>query len=184
MQPKSLSLLERLRQSGEPEAWERFVELYTPLLFHSALDLGLPEVEAADLVQDVFTIVVQHIRDLVFDGGQGFRSWLRTVIVSRWRDTQEQRGRQLRAAGADVPGPDSPDALWEAEYHRRLFGRALELMQAEFQPTTWRACWDFVVVGKPVTQVTAELGISEHAVHLAKGWVFRRLREELKELID
>jgi RNA polymerase sigma-70 factor (ECF subfamily) len=185
MQPKSLSLLERLRQSEDPEAWARFVELYTPLLFHWALDRGLPEVEAADLVQDIFTIVVQYLRDPTFDGGRGFRSWLRTLIVTRWLYTQEERGRQPRAAtGADLPSPDGPDAFWEAEYQHRLLGRALELMQAELEPTNWRACWECVVVGKPVTQVAAELGLSEHAVHLARGYVFRRLREELNELLD
>jgi len=36
----------------------------------------------------------------------------------------------------------------EDEYRRGLVQRALQLMQAEFEPTTWKACWECVVGGK------------------------------------
>jgi RNA polymerase sigma-70 factor (ECF subfamily) len=52
-------LLERLRRPGDPEAWGRFVQLYTPLLYHWARRLGLPRDGAADLVQEVLTLLVQ-----------------------------------------------------------------------------------------------------------------------------
>src|SRR5690349_13376275 len=48
-----VSLLERLREPAQEQAWARFVELYTPLLFHWARHIGLQEADAADLVQDV-----------------------------------------------------------------------------------------------------------------------------------
>jgi hypothetical protein len=51
----SVSLLQRLRQPHDKEAWERFVQLYTPLFFYWARRAGLREHDAADLVQDVFT---------------------------------------------------------------------------------------------------------------------------------
>lgn len=35
------SLLERLRQPGDEEAWQRFVRLYTPLLIHWAGRVGI-----------------------------------------------------------------------------------------------------------------------------------------------
>src|SRR5687768_3792442 len=44
----SLTLLERLRQPGDQEAWTRFVQLYTPLLYHWARRAGLQEQDAAD----------------------------------------------------------------------------------------------------------------------------------------
>jgi RNA polymerase sigma-70 factor (ECF subfamily) len=80
--------------------------------------------------------------------------------------------------------PGSEALFDEAEYRARLVARALELMQAEFQPTTWKACWELVVAGRPAADVARELGISENAVHLAKGRVLRRLRKELEGLLD
>ena len=52
MNTTSPSLLERLRQPAEQDAWARFVKLYTPLLYFWAHRLGLAESDAADLVQD------------------------------------------------------------------------------------------------------------------------------------
>jgi RNA polymerase sigma-70 factor (ECF subfamily) len=57
-------------------------------------------------------------------------------------------------------------------------------MQAEFQPVTWQACWQFVLLDRPATEVAAELGITVNAVYLAKSRVLRRLREELAGLLD
>jgi RNA polymerase sigma-70 factor (ECF subfamily) len=46
----SSSLLDRLRRPADAEAWARFVELYTPLLYRWARRLGLQDADAADLV--------------------------------------------------------------------------------------------------------------------------------------
>jgi RNA polymerase sigma-70 factor (ECF subfamily) len=182
------SLLERLRQPAQEQAWARFVELYTPLLFHWARHLGLQEPDAADLVQDVLTSLLQKLPEFTYDRDKSFRSWLRTVTFNRWRDNCKQRARQPLAGHADtlaaVPGPDQADAFWDEEYCRHLVGRALAVMRAEFQESTWRACWEFVTAGKPAAQVARELGITENAVYLAKGRVLRRLRDELQGLMD
>jgi RNA polymerase sigma-70 factor (ECF subfamily) len=55
------SLLERLRQPAEQEAWARFVELYTPVLFCWRRRLGLQPPDAADLVLDVFLLLVDKM---------------------------------------------------------------------------------------------------------------------------
>src|SRR5438445_6391414 len=53
----STSLLGRLRQPGERQAWQRFTELYTPLLYYWARRLGMQPSDAADLVQEVFALL-------------------------------------------------------------------------------------------------------------------------------
>jgi RNA polymerase sigma-70 factor (ECF subfamily) len=188
METTSTSLLARLRQPGQAQAWARFVELYTPLLLFWARQCGLQPADAADLVQDVFTTLVQKLPTFTYDRGRTFRGWLRTVALNKWRDRQRRAGIPVAAAGeahlSDVAGPDSPEALWEAEERQHLARRALEVMQAEFEPTTWKACWEFVVEGKPAAEVARQLGISENAVYIAKCRVLRRLRQELEGLLD
>ncbi len=61
MYSTSMSLLKRLRQPEERPAWERFVELYTPLLYQWAYRLGVPDPDAADLVQDVFLVLIAKL---------------------------------------------------------------------------------------------------------------------------
>ena len=80
--------------------------------------------------------------------------------------------------------PVAPDTFMEKEYRDYLIGRALQVMRTDFQPTTWRACWEHVAQGRPVAEVAAELGISVRAVYLAKARVLRRLRKELEGLWD
>jgi RNA polymerase sigma-70 factor (ECF subfamily) len=180
------SLLQRLRQPAEQAAWGRFVELFTPLIYYWARRLGLQHQDAADLVQDVFTVLVQKLPGFSYDEHRSFRSWLRTVTVNKWRDHCRRRAlpRENNAALDNLADPDAADGFWETEYRRQVVGHALEVMQAEFQPTTWKACWELVVCDRPAAEVAVELGISENAVYIAKCRVLRRLRRELEGLIE
>ncbi len=65
-----------------------------------------------------------------------------------------------------------------------LLRRALELMQREYRPATWRACWEQVVEGRPAAEVARELGLSVNAVYVARSRVLWRLREYLEHLLD
>jgi RNA polymerase sigma-70 factor (ECF subfamily) len=182
------SLLLRLRQPGQDEAWGRFVDLYTPLLFHWARRLGLGQEDAADLVQDVFTVLVRRLPDFTLQAGKRFRAWLWTVTLNKHRERgRRKRGPTLADAEVDLDqlaGPGGAEPFDEAEYRQYLARRALELMQADFEPATWRACWEYGIQGRPAAEVAAELGLTVNAVHLAKSRVLRRLREELSGLLD
>jgi RNA polymerase sigma-70 factor (ECF subfamily) len=110
------------------------------------------------------------------------------VLLNTWRDRRRRiaaRPRELTGQDDVEPtGPEELNGIDEAEYRAQLVARALELMQAEFQPTTWKACWEFVVNGRPAADVARDLGMSENAVYLAKARVLRLLRQELDGLLD
>lgn len=182
------SLLAKVREPGDQRAWQEFVDLYTPLLYRWARRAGLQESDAADLLQDVFATLVQKLPEFQYDRHKSFRAWLRTVTLNQWRDNCKRRGLQpLGPNGAvleEIPTTDPFGAADEEEYRQFLVGQALDLMQAEFQPTTWKACWQFVVCGRPAAEVARELGLSENAVYIAKSRVLRRLRQQLQGLID
>jgi RNA polymerase sigma-70 factor, ECF subfamily len=112
---------------------------------------------------------------------------LRTITENRWRDLQRRRAAIPRHAGAaaldEAAVPDGAAAIWEGEYRQFLLARAAQVMQSEFQPATWKACWALVVEGKSGADVAAELGLSLDAVYAAKSRVLRRLRRELDGLL-
>jgi len=188
MNTTPISLLERLHQPKQDEAWARFVALYTPLIYYWARRVGLQTQDAADLVQDVFTVLVQKLPEFQYDPHKSFRGWLRTVTLNKWREKQRRLAVPAADGGsqdlAELPAPEGGDPFEDVEYRHQLVGRALRLMQAEFQPSTWKACWEHVVSGKPPEQVAAELDISVNAVCVAKSRVLRRLRQELTGLLD
>ena len=180
------SLLVRLREPHSQQAWTHFVQLYTPLLYHWARRLGLHDPDAADLVQDVLVLLVRKLPDFHYDRDKSFRAWLRTITHNCWR-TRWRRVELPREAHPpnldDVADSDAENLLSETEYRQWLVGRALELMQAEFQPSTWKACWECVVGGRVAAEVAAELGMSVGAVYVAKSRVLSRLRQELTDLL-
>src|SRR4051794_27722586 len=55
------SLLDRLGDPSDGEAWARFVEIFGPLVYIFARRGGLPDAEAADLVQEVLCAVAGAI---------------------------------------------------------------------------------------------------------------------------
>lgn len=179
----SATLLERLRGPDEPSAWRRFVDLYTPILFAFSRRLGLNETDAADLVQEMFVLLMQKLPQFHYDGRKSFRAWLWTIM--RNKAAALRRGPQAHAAALpDVAAPDEADQPWEEEYRQLLVGRALEIMQSEFEPTTWKACWEHTVSGRSAAEVAAELGLTPGAVYAAKFRVLARLRHELQDLLD
>lgn len=189
MYTTSGTLLERLRSPADHEAWERFVLLYTPFLFHCGRKFGLQEQDAADVVQDVFSTLLVKLPEFQYRDTGSFRGWLKIMMLNKCR--QHFRDRHEVAAGGSggalkvvADDDDEFDALWESEYNQHLTLRALKIMEREFEPATWRACWFFVVDGRPAADVASELGISTGSVYTYSSRVLRRLRGELQNLLE
>ena len=84
MNETSLSLLARVRQTDDSEAWNHLVELYAPLMRGWLRSYEVTGADADDLIQDVLTAVSQELPK--FDHNQrtgAFRSWLRKILVHR-----------------------------------------------------------------------------------------------------
>jgi RNA polymerase sigma-70 factor (ECF subfamily) len=187
MQTTSVSLLERLRRPDAQAAWERFVRLYTPLLNHWAHRLGLRGPDVDDLLQDVFTVIVEKLPAFQYDPQKRFRGWLWTVTVNTVRKKQRRLAHETQAPDTGLPDladPNGVEVIDEAEYRCFLVKRALELMQADFEPSTWKAFYECVAGDRPAAEVAAEFGLSLDAVYTAKSRVLRRLRQDLDGLLD
>lgn len=164
------------------------MSLYSPLILAWGRHAGLQEQDAADLAQEVFVKLLEVLPTFTYDPHKGFRRWLRTVTLNAWRDRRKRRAdRSLpgdEAALADVAVPNGLESFWEAEYRQQLVNRAMALMRADFQPATWKAFWEQVVVGRPAKEVAAELGLSPGAAYAAKFRVLDRLRQELAGMLE
>ena len=91
----STSLILRVK-SGDQDAWERFVKLYSGVIYSKCRKHELSPEDSADVLQDVFQRVHIAIGDFRRDGpGTGFRRWLRTVaqnvIMDHFREQDKHR---------------------------------------------------------------------------------------------
>jgi len=189
----SSTLLSRVR-SKDPDAWQRLVHLYSPLVYRWCRRAGLQEADAADVGQEVFKSVARAIDDFRHDTqGASFRGWLRTITGNKIRDfARRQRPGMEGAGGSDayaqlqeIPedsgdesnDPDAPDD------QMLVLRRAIELVLAEFTDETRQVFLRVVVDGHAPADVARDSGISVNAVYLAKSRVKRRFREEFEGLV-
>ena len=103
-EPSSISstLLERLR-ARRPEAWQRLVDLYGPVVYGWCRQLGVSQADAADVVQDVFTAVTADVERFRRDRpGDSFGVWLRTITRHRVCDHSVLTARRQAGGRADV----------------------------------------------------------------------------------
>ena len=187
MQTTSITLLERLRSPANEGAWGRFVELYTPLLYSWARQRGLQADDAADLVQDVFITLLQKLPSFQYDANKSFRAWLHRVTVNLWHDRQRAVATRALPGSdgriAELEAPDPVALLEDEEYRSYLISRAMKLIESDFEPETWRAVWQYAVLGRPAAVVAKESNLTVAAVYCAKSRVLNRLRQDLRGLL-
>jgi RNA polymerase sigma-70 factor, ECF subfamily len=188
MPATSLNLLERLRGPRDDEAWFAFVELYSPLIYGWAVRTGLSDADAREVTQEVLSAAFVQIPNTEFPERKGsFRGWLKSIAKHKAADICRRRGREVPPASGWLDQvADSVDSarFWDREYDRLLVERAFEIMRADFEEPTWRACWAMLQGGRTAAEIGTELGLTEGAVWAAKSRVLRRLREELRGLLD
>ena len=186
------SLLVRLRDARDTQAWDLFASLYRPLVQRFARKAGLQEADAADLEQAVLQAVNGAIGGFNYDPGKGaFRGWLFGIVqrqLARWRSTQ---ARQPLGSGdtavherlAEEPAPrDDSQTLWENEYRLQRFRWAAERVRQHVDPVTWDAFWQTAVEGRSAAEAARALGLSVGAVYTAKSRMLARVKREIETL--
>src|SRR5437660_10824599 len=81
------SLLLRLRDHQDHQAWAQFVDVYAPLIYAFARQRGLQDADAADLTQTCLRRFAVSVRSLEYDPQRGsFRGWLFTLVRNQLCD--------------------------------------------------------------------------------------------------
>jgi RNA polymerase sigma-70 factor (ECF subfamily) len=183
----SRTLLDRLRQGQDRQAWRLWVSVYEPWL-RSYLESRLQPADTDDVLQNVLVAVRQGLPAFQHNGRPGaFRKWLRTILVSQtslfWR----------RLDHRTVPFPSWVDQLaddrsdltrqWDEDHNREVVRRMLGVIQADFQPHVWEAFRLAVLEDLPLKEVARRCGLRVGTVRVYKFRVLARLREELGDTI-
>jgi RNA polymerase sigma-70 factor (ECF subfamily) len=190
--PTRPSLLIRLRNFQDRQAWAQFVDVYAPLIYGYVRKHGLQDADAADLTQACLRQMAAHVGSFEYDPQRGtFRGWLFTIVRNRLRNFRAQPQHVFQGTGNSrlqqlVEGQAAP-ALDEAEewaqaYRRSLLAWACDQVRPQVQEPTWQAFWQTAVEGKPGKMVAASLGLTAAAVYLAKSRVMARLRAVIRDV--
>jgi RNA polymerase sigma-70 factor, ECF subfamily len=191
----SRSLLDEARHA-DPEAWERLVKLYAPLVASWCRGWGVAEQDLLDVLQDVFSAVSSHLPRFRKDRPTDtFRGWLLTIARNKVHDHFRRMARQPAATGGTdaflrlqqildpEAGAEHVDTELDKGFNLVLM-RALESIRQEFHERTWQAFWKVVVDGRAAGDVAVDLAMTTGAVRVSKSRVLLRLRRELGEAVD
>jgi len=187
-----VSLLLRLRDPQDHQAWVEFASLYEPVVYRVLRRHGLQDADARDVMQELLMAVSKSIDhwDPARERGS-FRGWLRRVsrnLVINWL---KQRERHVLATGSSavramldlLPADSDPGTLeFDRELRRSQFHRAARKVRAEIKTATWQAFWETAVVGTSPADAAKKLGMEAGAIRVAKCRVLARLRAAVNEL--
>ena len=185
------SLLFRLRNPQDHEAWLEFTTLYEPVCYRLLRRHGLQDADAREVMQELFLAVGRAVDRWDPDKERGsFRGWLRRTARNLVVNWLRQRGRRQVAVGGtelqamldqlpDDAGPES--AEFDLELRRALFRQAANEVRREVKPANWEAFWETAVVGLSPGAAAMKLGMEGGAVRVAKCRVLVRLRAGVKE---
>jgi RNA polymerase sigma-70 factor (ECF subfamily) len=192
----SVTLLLRVRQLDDREAWDSFVARYAPQVYAWSRRHNLQESDAADVTQEVLSKLVRAMQTFAYDASRGsFRGWLKTATQNAVRDLVADWRRQGRGAGdtqavralAEICDDGASAELEQRvteQYERELLQEAESRVQSRVQPNTWQA-YRLVTAEQNSAQSTAaslQMPVSE--VYVAKSRVIKMLREEVARLDD
>ena len=121
MTTTAISLLVRLREPTDREAWNRFVNLYGPMMYRWAKSTGMNSDDASDLVQDVMALLIRKLPNFEYDGSRSFRAWLKTVTLNKWREQGRRKtlpiANSTQSGLARIPEEKATD-LWDIDFRR------------------------------------------------------------------
>jgi RNA polymerase sigma-70 factor (ECF subfamily) len=189
-----VALLRRLRDLNDPEAWNTFVDRYTPRIYDWCRRYQLSESDAADATQEVMRKLLLAVRHYEFDPSKStYRDWLKAVTAKTVR-------KLLRAARSPGKGSDDAQVLQvlgkihdpaadgdlakqiDEAYEKELLREAALRVQLQVEPQTWQA-YRLATIEKVATaEVAQQLQLTADDVNAAKTRVVKMLREEMKRL--
>jgi RNA polymerase sigma-70 factor (ECF subfamily) len=187
-----LSLLLRLRDLHDQQAWTEFTEIYTPLVHRLARQRGLQDADAEDLTQEVFQAIACALERQAFDPTRGsFRGWLFTVARNLAVNYLIRQSRQPRGTGdtdmhnvleAVEAATPADSALFDGEYQRQLLQWAMDQVKGEFSDLAWNVFWRVGVEGQSAQQAARATGTTVGTVYHYKSRIMARLRQKITQV--
>jgi RNA polymerase sigma factor (sigma-70 family) len=186
------SLLLRVRDPRDAEAWQTFVDVYGRLVYHHCRRRGLGHEDAENVTQEVFARVGQSIGRFDYRPEVGcFRGWLGTVTRNEINRFLKKDARAVHGSGGvagdhglDNAAARGEDTVWAEEFNAHILATALERSRPHFEEQTWRAFELVWLEKRPALEVARELGVPIDRVYVAKSRVLERLQQEVLELAE
>ena len=177
------TMLDGLHDAENAELWEAFDRRYRPILVGFARNLGVGEVDAADIAQETLSRFVLEYREGKYDRTRGrLGAWLVGIARYRILDLRRKQSgqRQIIDDEAVVALDDERHLtqVWENERKQAVLREAMQELRttSRTDPRTIEMFELLMVHGLTTQAVAEQMEVTDHDVYLAKSRVAQRLR--------
>jgi RNA polymerase sigma-70 factor (ECF subfamily) len=180
------TLLDRVRDPRDREAWEQFFELYAPLLEGYARAHGLARDDVEEVRDQCLEVLARKLPEFQYERARGsFSSWLHRIAHAKVIDlvrNRKVRGREsveltsLAASGADL------DERWERQWRAEHLRYALQKVQRDEPEERFRVFEMLLVDELSVAEVCERTGLRATQVYKIKAGVLKKVRAQLERL--
>ena len=191
--PTRFSLIGRLHDATDSDAWNEFVEIYQPMIQRIVQKRGLQYADAAEVTQEVLGRVAVAISGWDPDPSKGsFRGWLYRMTRNLTIDHLRRRKNQPKYRDSDsnfdinqIAKPtDDESREFQLEYERQLFNWAAGKVQSSFKPVNWQAFWLTTVENLSIDDVAKKLEMSKGKIYVARSRVMAKIAGVIQERVQ
>ncbi len=193
------TLIARLRDPSDQEAWRLVNKRYSPALLSFARKLGLPPEWAEDACQNTMLAFCEAMRQQKFHRykngkRQRLRDYLFGIARNKILDLRKERARApiqvVDKPGespfvGDLPGENELQRIWETEWDLAIRAQCLFEARQRFSPTTYTIFSTRVIEEHSSAEVAKLVNKTTNAVDLAVHHVrtfLRQIRPEIEAI--
>lgn len=189
------TLITRLKNPADQQAWSEFSELYQGLIYRFARSRGLQDADASDITQRVLWSVARAAETWSPDKGSGrFRGWLARVttnaVINLVQRENHHRGSgrssicDLLESSPDKNADKNADiqADWTHQRRLQLFRFAANQVRPKFTDDVWQAFWRTSVDGVSIADVAADQDKTIGAIYAARSRVLAKIRQQVADI--
>ena len=188
----SLTLLGKVRDLSDQQAWSEFVRVYTPRIFSWCKRFSLQDQDAADVTQQVLMKLVTAMQSFEYDSSRGsFRGWLKTVTSNAVRDIGRKKSNNDLVGQSAEPwletlaDSQSIECLTdeiESGFRQEVLAEAESRAQLRLKPQTWEIYCLLTKEGMSATDVAKTLDVRVADAYVAKSRAIKMLKEIVSQL--
>ncbi len=191
------SLLNRLKSGDNTESWQDFYRIYGKLVRDFAVQAGLTDTEADEVVQETAIAMSRHLPEYRYDPKVcRFKTWL--LNQTSWRIKDQFKKRKKETSQNHLSGHDNDetatinrvpdaaatnlDAVFESQWRKNLFDVAVERVRLKFSLKQFQI-FDLVVLKEwPAATVAQSLGVSLANVYVIRHRISSAIKKETRRL--
>jgi RNA polymerase sigma-70 factor (ECF subfamily) len=172
----------------DPERWREFDSIYRPILHAYLRKRGLNNVQASDLIQDIYVKLLTRIH--TYDRTKSsFRSWLftvaqRTLIDGARRQASYEKALDGWAVQAIQATPSDSARMkqdWIKIHQEKILEHALVKVRARTSSKVWACFEQRILRNRPAAKISEDLKIEPNAVYVNASRVLKQVRAVCRE---